>query len=236
MKPIIGMTMSRENEKEQILGKGYSDAIIEAGGVPLLIPYTTEDEVIIEMSRALDGLLLSGGGDIDPTLFDEEPLPGLGRIDPDRDEMEIALIEHFISQDKPILGICRGCQILNIALGGGMYQDLPSQKQNLLQHTQRAPRHHASHTITIEENTILHQIYRKTVTKVNSFHHQAVREVLPPLRVSAMARDGVIEAFESESHRFVVAVQWHPEEMVKTDSDTPRLFAAFVEACKEQQG
>lgn len=233
MKPIIGITMSRENGKEQILSKQYSDAILRAGGIPLLIPYTTEDEALIAISRKLDGLLLSGGGDIDPTLFDEEPLPGLGRIDPDRDEMEIALIEQFLSQDKPILGICRGCQILNVALGGGMYQDLPSQKPNLLQHAQNAPRHHASHTVTIEEDTILYRIYQKTVIKVNSFHHQAVREVLPPLTISAISRDGVVEAFESESNRFVVAVQWHPEEMVKTDSDALRLFAAFVEACQE---
>jgi putative glutamine amidotransferase len=234
MNPIIGITMSREHEQQQILSRAYSDAVIQAGGVPLLIPYTTSDSVIKEMSRVLDGLLLSGGGDIDPTLFDEEPLPGLGRIDPDRDEMEIALIEQFISQDKPILGICRGCQILNVALGGGMFQDLPSQKSDLLQHAQQAPRYHASHTIHIEEGTLLHQIYCKSVAKVNSFHHQAVREVLAPLRVSAVSRDGVVEAFESEQHRFVLAVQWHPEEMVHIDSDAANLFSAFVEACRQQ--
>jgi putative glutamine amidotransferase len=185
------------------------------------------------MSEQLDGLLLSGGGDIDPTLFDEEPHPELGEIVPDRDEMEIALIEQFIAQDKPILGICRGCQILNVALGGDMYQDLQGQKPAVLQHGQRAPRSHASHSIQIVEESLLHSIFEKILVKVNSFHHQAVRKVVAPLKVTAVSCDGVVEAFESEAHSFVMGVQWHPESMVETDEGAKRLFDTFVVACKK---
>ncbi|MGA9173295.1 MAG: gamma-glutamyl-gamma-aminobutyrate hydrolase family protein, partial [Thermoactinomyces sp.] len=203
MKPVIGITMSLEQNQKQFLSREYSDAIIAAGGVPFLLPYTVDDELIMEMSERFDGLLLSGGGDIDPTLFDEEPHPGLGEIVPDRDEMEIALIEQFNAKNKPILGICRGCQILNIAMGGDMYQDLPGQKQAVLQHAQRAPRSHASHTIQIAEDSLIYSIFEKSLIKVNSFHHQAVRKVVPPLKVTAVASDGVIEAFESIQHDFV---------------------------------
>lgn len=235
MKPFIGLTMSLEKETNQYLAKAYSDAVFQAGGIALLIPYTVEDHVIQQLSLKLDGLILTGGGDIDPTLFDEEPHPGLGQIVPDRDEMEIALIEQFMEQNKPILGICRGCQILNIALGGDMYQDLTAQKQTILQHAQKAPRYHASHTITIVEDTLLHSIYQKGLSKVNSFHHQSVRNVVEPFRVSAVSRDGVIEAFESKEHRFVMGVQWHPEDMVKNDPDAYRLFGAFVDACSKRK-
>ncbi|MGA8941901.1 MAG: gamma-glutamyl-gamma-aminobutyrate hydrolase family protein [Thermoactinomyces sp.] len=238
MKPLIGLTMSLEEEKKQCLGRVYTDAVLQAGGIPLLLPYIADDQIIRHLSLKLDGLILTGGGDIDPTLFDEEPHPNLGEIIPDRDDMEIALIEQFMAQNKPVFGICRGCQILNIALGGDMYQDILSQKQTMLQHSQRAPRNHASHTITIMENTLLHSIYGKGLTKVNSFHHQAVRNIKPPFQISAVAKDGIIEAFESSEHEFVLGVQWHPEEMVQKDTDAIKLFQAFVYACirrKESQ-
>jgi putative glutamine amidotransferase len=231
--PRIGITMSLEQEGKQFVMRDYTDAIMEAGGIPFLLPYTVNERVIAQMSRDLDGLLLTGGGDIDPTLFDEEPHPGLREIVPDRDEMEIALIEHFMAQNKPIFGICRGCQILNIALGGDMYQDLATQKEEVIQHSQQAPRNHASHTVHISEGSLLHRIFNKNAAKVNSFHHQAIRSVAPVLRVSALARDGVIEAIESQSHAFVLGVQWHPECMVKTDADSRQMFRAFVEACRE---
>ncbi|MBA4603455.1 gamma-glutamyl-gamma-aminobutyrate hydrolase family protein [Thermoactinomyces mirandus] len=238
MKPLIGLTMSLEEEKKQCLGRSYTDSVLQAGGIPLLIPYIVDDQALQQLSRKLDGLILTGGGDIDPTLFDEEPHQNLGEIIPDRDDMEIALIEQFMVQNKPIFGICRGCQILNIALGGDMYQDICSQKQTMLQHTQRAPRHHPSHTITIVENTLLHSIYAKGQAKVNSFHHQAVRNVKPSFQISAVAKDGIIEAFESSRHDFVLGVQWHPEEMVPNDTEAVKLFQAFVNACirrKEKQ-
>jgi putative glutamine amidotransferase len=227
--------MSLEDDRKQFVMRDYSDAVIRAGGVPVLIPYTTRDDVIALISEELDGLLLSGGGDIDPTLFDEEPHPGLGEIIPDRDEMEIALIEQFVSQNKPIFGICRGCQVLNIALGGDMYQDLLAQKASVIQHAQKARRSHASHTIQIHEQSLLYSILGKTSVKVNSFHHQAVRMVAPGLKVSAKAADGVVEAIESETQEFVLGVQWHPECMAHTADDAQKLFDAFVDACRKRK-
>lgn len=234
MTPRVGITMSTEQGK-LFVNREYCDAIIQAGGIPFLLPYTEEPAIIGEMAASCDGLLLSGGGDIDPTLFGEEPIPGLGEIVPVRDEMEILLIREFMKQNKPILGICRGCQILNIALGGDMYQDLTSQKTPLLQHSQKAPRSHASHTIEIKDGSLLKSIVGKSSTKVNSYHHQAVRVTASSLVASAWTSDGVIEAIEGKNHPFVLGVQWHPESMASSQTDAQKLFRAFVDACDKQK-
>jgi putative glutamine amidotransferase len=194
-----------------------------------------DKEALREMAERMDGLLLTGGGDIDPTLFGEEPLPGLGSITPERDTLEIALIGHMLKANKPIFAICRGCQILNIAAGGDMYQDLYTQRDNLLQHTQHAPRSHTSHTLEVVEDSLLHRISGEVSFKVNSFHHQAVRNLAPGFVVSAAAKDGVIEAFESRNHTFVLGVQWHPEFMAEKDEVSQRLFNTFVAACGKEQ-
>jgi putative glutamine amidotransferase len=233
MKPIIGITASLENGK-MIVDRSNSDSIFRAGGIPLVLPYTMDEKEIEHLAERMDGLLLTGGGDIDPTLFGEEPLPGLGSICPERDALETALIRHMLDADKPIFGICRGCQILNIAAGGDMYQDLYTQRDNLLQHSQKAPRWHASHTLQVEEGTLLHQIAGVSTYKVNSFHHQAVRNLAPGFIQSASTKDGVIEAFESRQHRFVLGVQWHPECMTEIDPISQRLFDAFVGECKRK--
>lgn len=234
MKPLIGVTMSFEMTNKQFVTKEYTEAILEAGGIPLVLPYTVEKSDIAEMCRPLDGLLLTGGGDIDPTLFGEEPHPGLGEIVPERDEMEMTLIQLFVEQKKPILGICRGCQILNVTLGGDMIQDFAGQKPDVIQHSQRAPRYHASHTIQLKEGTLLHSIFGQTQIKVNSYHHQAVREPAPSLVASAHAKDGVVEAIECAQGDFIVGVQWHPECMISTYPEQKRLFQAFIQACKKK--
>ncbi|SEN06684.1 gamma-glutamyl-gamma-aminobutyrate hydrolase family protein [Lihuaxuella thermophila] len=232
--PKVGITMSTE-QKKLFVNRDYSDAIIQAGGIPFLLPYTEDPAIIGEMAAGCDGLLLSGGGDIDPAFFGEEPVPGLGDIVPERDQMEILLIREFMKQKKPILGICRGCQILNVALGGDMYQDLTSQKTPLLQHSQKAPRNHASHTIEIKEGSLLKSIVGKSSARVNSYHHQAVRVMASSLTASAWARDGVIEAIEGKNDPFVLGVQWHPESMMLSHADAQKLFRAFVEACGQRQ-
>lgn len=233
MKPIIGITASLDNGKMTV-DRTNSDAIFRAGGVPLVLPYTVDENEIEQLVDRIDGLLLTGGGDIDPTLFGEEPLPGLGSICPERDTLEMALIRRMLDNDKPIFGICRGCQILNIAAGGDMYQDLYTQRDALLQHSQKAPRWHASHTLRIEEGSLLHQIVGESTYKVNSFHHQAVRKLAPGFAHSAATKDGVTEAFESQQHRFVLGVQWHPECTTGVDPISQRLFAAFVGECKRK--
>lgn len=235
MKPIIGITSHIEQESKYILNKSYINSVQQAGGIPLIVPAGIEDDVT-ELVQQLDGLLLSGGGDIDPTLFGEEPHPELGEVSPLRDSVEMLLIREMLAENKPILGICRGVQILNIAMGGNMYQDIYAQQDKvLLQHSQIATRSHRSHFVQVENNTILHSIAQAERIKVNSFHHQAVKDVPEPLIISGIASDGVIEAIESKGHHFVVGVQWHPEELVESeDSVSIRLFEKFVQACRKR--
>ncbi len=235
MKPMIGITASLEANTIK-LQRENGKAIEQAGGLPVILPYVDQQDTVDELVGRLDGLLLSGGGDIDPFLFGEEPIPGLGSITPDRDWLEGQLIHRFLESGKPILGICRGCQILNVIAGGGMYQDIYSQKKDegLLQHVQRAPRDHVSHLITMEKGSLLSRIFVEDSVKVNSFHHQAVGSMAPGFIVSARSSDGLIEAFESINHPFVLGVQWHPEDLFHKYPSMAKLFLAFVSACRKQ--
>ena len=235
MKPLIGLSASLDGVTVKIQRENIR-AIEISGGIPVIIPYYEQEESILTLVDSLDGLLLTGGGDIDPHLFGEEPIPSLDSITPDRDWLESILIKRFMQDKKPILGICRGCQILNVVAGGGMYQDIYSQyTADLLQHTQQAPRDHASHWVTIEKGTLLSQIVGEEKVRVNSFHHQAVHPLAPDFILSAKSADGIIEAFESTLHPFVVGVQWHPEDLFASRLEAKRLFAAFVEKCLERK-
>lgn len=228
--PVIGVTASRDDRGTLSVSREYLDAVLMAGGLPLIVPYTEDAETIRQVVERIDGLLLTGGGDIDPAWFGEEPIPGLGWIDPKRDHLEIAFIRRMMEESKPILAICRGCQILNVAAGGDMFQDLYQQREGLLQHMQKAPRSHLSHSVEVAEGSLLYRIAGNSTVKVNSFHHQAVRKVAPGFIACATAKDGVIEGVESVRHPFVLGVQWHPEHLVKTDAISRRLFKAFVQA------
>jgi putative glutamine amidotransferase len=233
LKPIIGLTT---NLKENVLSVStdYIQAITSIGGLPIVLSNLLEEDVNT-IAFLLDGLLLTGGGDIDPTLFNEEPIPNLGNITPERDHFEIALTQKMLQLNKPILGICRGCQLLNIAAGGNMFQDIYSQVDKpLLQHTQSAPRNHASHFIQINKKTQLHEILQSDVAKVNSFHHQAVKKVPKPFEVCAVANDGIIEAIESNEHTFALGIQWHPEGLLtNNDAASASIFEAFFKACEK---
>ena len=233
MKPIIGISSSL-NEHVLSVPIDYINAITKFGGVPIILPNLQEDaiESIVEL---LDGLLLTGGGDIDPTLFNEEPHQNLGTITPERDEFEIAIIQKMMKLNKPIFGICRGLQILNIAIGGDMYQDIYMQSQNnLLQHTQFAPRSHTSHFVHVIEGSKLGDIVQVEKFKVNSFHHQAVRKIPTDFKASAIASDGIIEAFESMNHKFVMGLQWHPECLLsKNDHASIAIFETFILSCEK---
>jgi putative glutamine amidotransferase len=234
MRPLIGITGSPQGD-DQIEGVACAihttEAVYRNGGQPLVIPVSEHFDAVEELAGQLGGLLLSGGNDINPLYFGEQPLPGLGKVNPLRDELEIRLIKAMLALDKPILGICRGCQILNVAAGGTMYQDINTQVENVLQHSQRAPRFHASHTVEILPESKLREIIQAANFRVNSFHHQANRDVATGFRVAALAPDGVTEAFESLSHRYVVGVQWHPECMIQVDEASNRLFQSFIKAC-----
>jgi putative glutamine amidotransferase len=235
VKPIIGVSASIEKQTISV-SKNNLEAICLAGGIPLVVPYLEQGSGMSEIAELIDGLLLTGGGDINPFLFGEEPLPKLGSITPERDELEIMLIQTMLQKDKPILGLCRGCQILNIAAGGTMYQDIYSQiHHGLLQHTQNAPRDHATHYVLMEEGSLLRSITGTEKMAVNSFHHQALKQPAKGFVFSAKASDGVVEAVESRNHRFVLGVQWHPENMYKKDQVSKNLYAAFIGACRNKQ-
>lgn len=233
-RPIIGVPPSIENgNSRHFVNHDNLQALHEAGGLPYILHYVADKEVIQQIAANLDGLYLTGGNDIDPTAFGEEPHPRLGEINPIRDNFELTLIQEMLLQDKPILGVCKGAQMINIALGGDMYQDIYTQiDASLLQHTQNAPDEHGSHYVFIEENSLLKKITGKEQIKVNSRHHQANRQAGGNIVHSGTASDGVIEASESTNHTFVLGLQWHPENMVvKGDENAKNIFDSFVHAC-----
>ncbi|WP_067724630.1 gamma-glutamyl-gamma-aminobutyrate hydrolase family protein [Oceanobacillus damuensis] len=230
MKKIIGITTDIKNEKLLTTGLDNIKSIVKSGAVPVVLPNLDDEDSINQLAELIDGLLVTGGGDIDPTLFGEEPHPNLGEICPDRDRFEMLLITKLLELDKPILAICRGCQILNLATGGDMHQDIYAQSQRpLLQHYQKAPRTHTSHYIDVTENSFYQKIVQATRFKVNSYHHQAVRKIGDGFEVCAKSSDGIIEAFESKKHRFVIGIQWHPENLFQNeDIFSLILFKYFV--------
>lgn len=234
MKPIIGITTSMEtDETTYTVNRHNVKAIIRAGGIPVMLPYLLVEEDVAQIADQLDGLYATGGYDIDPTLFGEEPHPKLGTIIPARDAFEIALMKQLLKMDKPVLGVCRGCQILNIAVGGDMYQDMYAQvDRDLLQHKQQAPTGHASHYVDVVNDSLLYELTGTDKLKVNSRHHQANRNVPGSFQISGTASDGVIEAIESRTHKFALGLQWHPENMMMADDAASRnIFQGFISAC-----
>ncbi|WP_152656653.1 gamma-glutamyl-gamma-aminobutyrate hydrolase family protein [Oceanobacillus sp. CFH 90083] len=237
MKPIVGVTASMEVDgMEYKMNVRNIRAIEQAGGIPVILPYYSDYQEIAALLDKMDGLYLPGGYDIDPSLFQEEPNPHLGTIIPERDRLEKEIIPHFLDKDKPVLGVCRGCQILNVVTGGTMYQDLVSQyPKPLIQHTQKAAFHHRSHAISVSPASLLEKLVQATEIRVNSYHHQANRSLGKDFMISAVAGDGVIEAFESKKHRFVLGVQWHPEGLINhPDDPSLAIYRRFIQACKEK--
>lgn len=234
MKPMIGITPVIEKNSENVnVSTANIKAIEQSGGVPIILPLTKDDSIIEEIVSKIDGLYLTGGNDIDPTYFGEEPHPKLGGIHPLRDYFEISIVKKMIEAQKAILGVCRGSQVMNIALGGTMYQDIYSQiDEELLQHQQNAPSDHASHFVDIVKDSLLHQIVGVERMKVNSRHHQANWKLGEDLQKSATASDGVLEAIESKESPFVLGLQWHPENLLLAGDELSRkIYERFIEAC-----
>lgn len=222
MRPIIGITSNYEMEETfHYLSDTYVAAINKAGGAAIIIP--AEAASLNDYARICHGVVLSGGGDMDPAYWDEWPAWTLGSINPRRDQFEINMARKCFSLGMPILGICRGCQVLNVADGGSLIQDIRTR----MSHQQKAPRDYPFHAIFMEEDTIIRGIIKKQGIKVNSFHHQAVKDMGDHLKVSARSEDGIIEAVEREDHPFAIGVQWHPECM--EDEYSARLFKTFID-------
>ncbi|MCQ6562927.1 gamma-glutamyl-gamma-aminobutyrate hydrolase family protein [Paenibacillus mendelii] len=228
-KPVIGVTSSQEDG-----AVNSTECTMRAGGLPIIVPLGGEMPEISQYANLIDGLLLTGGADIDPSYFGEEPHRGLGRITPERDRLEIRLTQECLRLGKPIFAICRGIQVLNVAAGGALYQDIERQCEGL-QHRQQAPATYLAHTVQVTPGSLLHRIAGAEEFRVNTFHHQAVSRTADGFTTVATAKDGIIEAIESVSHPFVLGVQWHPETSAQVDEISRKLFEAFIQACKESK-
>jgi putative glutamine amidotransferase len=228
MKPIVGVTSSyNQNDKRYQVPESYIEAVERAGGIPVVLP-PTFDAKVDALLKLVDGLILTGGVDIDPQLYGESPLPKQGNIDPLRDSFELALTRRCLKVGKPVLAICRGIQLLNVAAGGSLYQDVNSQVVGSLKHRQQAPTYYATHRVQLGEGSRLLDVFGGEVVAVNSFHHQAVKDVAPGFRATGWAEDGLVEVIESQGRGWVLGVQWHPERML--DHGMLPLFETFVRA------
>ncbi len=216
--------------------RDYTEAVEAAGGIPVVIPVSLDEKILADTLDRLDGLLLTGGDDVDPLRYGEDHHHKIEKTNPIRDEFDLTLARMALDRNMPILGICRGCQILNVVEGGTLYQDITAQVKDCLLHPLLgvAPKWHKAHKVALEPESKLAKIYAAEELWTNGFHHQAVKDVASTLKVVGKTSDGVIEAVESPAHKFVVGVQWHPEMMLEKHREVLPLFEAFVQAAKEK--
>lgn len=240
-KPIIGIAGSEIRDakgpfygyRRSYVNEDYVDSVVQNGGIPYIIPFTANDEVVIGQIEHVQGLILSGGHDIDPHLYGEELQPNIGEIWPARDHFDMLLLKIAEEKGLPILGVCRGAQLINVAHGGNLYQDTGYRKEKTLKHNQGHTPDLPTHGVKLKEGSLLARTIGKTEFLVNSFHHQLIKDVAPDLREVATATDGVPEGLENEQGN-ILAVQWHPE-MLHKNPNTPymnNLFKFVVENAK----
>lgn len=224
-KPLIGITCSKTAEGKIAMSQNYLNSVWEAGAVPVFLAYTEDEDKLAEYAQVFDGFLFGGGDDMDPAHYGEEKMFDSVEIDADRDAFELSLYRHVKSTNKPILGICRGIQLLNVAEGGSLYQHVDG-------HRQDAPGTTTAQKTIVFEGSMLHGLTQKSEILVNSFHHQNIKALAPTLTADAISEDGYIEAAHMEGHPFYLGVQWHPEIFRQQDPAMQRVFAAFVNACR----
>ena len=231
---IIGVTPLYCDEKESIwMLPGYMDMLREAGLLPIVLPTRATTEELNRLNGICNGYLFTGGHDVDPALYGVEKSAWCGKVNPDRDALEQALFRLALNTDKPILGICRGIQLINAVLGGTLYQDLETERPSPVDHHMTPPYDRHIHQVTLQPGSLLSAILREMTVGVNSYHHQAIQVPAEYLRVEVISEDGLIEGVSYPGKRFVLAVQWHPEFNYRTDANSRTIVRAFADAVAE---
>lgn len=242
-KPLIGCMAYRKTAAQNFpaplfgLMTSYVEAVAAAGGAPVLVPLGLDEPALRAILSRLDGLVLTGGGDIAPEYYGSERAELINDIDADRDRVELFLAREAMAQHKPVLAICRGHQMLNVALGGTLYEDVMAIMPQAIKHDYfgELPRNYQAHEVTIRPESKLAGIIGRSAVTVNSLHHQGIRELAPGLVVSALAPDGLIEGVEAPEHPFAIGVQWHPENLIHDDPAMLDLFRGLVRAARENR-
>ena len=225
--PVIGISGAHASDGATQVNSAYIKSVLRAGGVPVVLPVNDNPEVLKRMIASVDALMMTGGEDVNPYQYLEEPLPLLESINPERDAFDILLVKLAVERKIPVLGICRGHQVMNVAFGGTLYQDIPSQiRTGVIKHRQQAPAWYGTHRVQLDENSALAKILGKTTVMTNSFHHQAVKDVAPGFVVTGRTSDGVVEAMEMKGNPRVFSVQFHPE--APTERGLDELFPIFT--------
>lgn len=233
-KPIIGLAPLHDIEQDRLwMRPTYLRAVIESGGVPLVLPLIDNKADIESLAALCDGFLFTGGPDVHPSRYDEDVMRYCGAINEKRDTLEILLLQEANRLNKPVLGICRGIQLINVALGGSLYQDIPTQvAAEPIAHSQHPPYDIPIHSVAVERSSPLYSIVKKETMMVNSTHHQAVKDIAPPLRCAAWSKDGLAECVYLPGKPFFMGVQWHPEWLYQPQNDSGKIFLAFVDSAK----
>ena len=238
MRPLIGITCAENEVNGRPYHRSYARnawAIADAGGLPVYIPTGLDEAQLRDLYERLDAVLLPGGPDIDPAIYGAERHPATREVDDARDWLELTLARWTAADDRPLFGICRGHQVMNVAFGGTLIQDIPTEVKTEQNHYSSSdlPRSTLLHDVTLDDDSHLAAILGTTHVTVNSLHHQSVERAAPGVVITGYSPDGVIEALEVPDKRYVLSVQWHPEDLYNGDDAMKRLFASFVEAAQE---
>ena len=233
MNPVIGLIPLYDDEKESYwMLPGYMKVLEKCGALPIMLPLTSDKEVLAQAFHMCDGLLLTGGHDVGTYIYGKEASKECGIPCKARDDMESVLFDMALKADKPVLGICRGIQFMNAYLGGELYQDLPTEYECKVEHHMTPPYDRTAHRVDVLEDSMLADIIGVGVHEVNSYHHQAVKTLADSLEIMAVSEDGLVEAASVKNKKFMVGVQWHPEFSYEVSDDSIKIVQAFVNACK----